>query len=173
MFLWQKGLQLLTVDLWRSLRLGGGKMKRGRFEVLAGGRGPPSPMHPLPQKPQHPVGRELVAWLDLLSGEGQAGQKGCCDSCLCPLTTLQASAKPGGPGKLGDRKKNDSHKRSRPLWKTFSGPHSNSETQNPISGGPPSCVEGWRKQEEKCSGAQTRASLCSNGCSHLPVPGLC
>jgi len=47
------------------------------------------------------VGRKLAAWLDLLSGEGQARQKGCCDSCLCPLTTLQASAKPGGPREIG------------------------------------------------------------------------
>ena len=56
---------------------------------------------PPPAAPQHPVGRKLAAWLDLLSGKGQARQNGCCDSCLCPLTTLQASAKPGGPREIG------------------------------------------------------------------------
>ena len=48
--------------------MGGGKVKRGRFEELAGRQRPTFPNTPLPMPLQHPVGRKLAVWLDLLAG---------------------------------------------------------------------------------------------------------
>lgn len=77
--------------------MGGGKVKRGRFEVLVGRWRPTFSNIPLPFPLQHPVGQKLAACLDPLTEQDQDKQKGGHDSCFFTLTQLQASAKLGGP----------------------------------------------------------------------------
>lgn len=85
--------------------MGGGKVERGRTEVLVGRQRPTFPNITLIGAPSASCGPKAAAWLDLLAGLDQAKQKRGHDSCPSTLTRLQASAKLGGPGEkraMGD-----------------------------------------------------------------------